>query len=131
MAAALTMAPPALASGYVKNRWAPSVLLDCNTVNCVPLPALIGVDWTLPEDYLLAGTGGWNSSSPLTYSFHWAVCTGRDAQGCQQLGGGFGALSPQVPDDLDEYMTVIVTATNTTGQSAQANASQEIITIPY
>ena len=80
-----------------------------------------------PGHRLIATSGAWKTSSRLKFAFHWALCAAATDQGGTPLAGGTGRLSPRLTSSAaGSYITVVVSATNATSQSAQAYASEQV-----
>jgi WD40 repeat protein len=76
---------------------------------------------------VLVGNGRWQTTSHLSYSFSWELCTAANDTGCAPLTGGIGRISPKLTSaDAGSYLTAEVIATNGTGESAETFASELI-----
>ncbi|HMC72209.1 MAG TPA: hypothetical protein VKJ07_23830, partial [Mycobacteriales bacterium] len=79
------------------------------------LPSITGL---LQDGQVLSvGTGSWNGSEPISYSYQWQLCNGLGL-GCLDIPGAKGPSLPLTPADIGGTLDVVVTATNAAGATS-------------
>jgi hypothetical protein len=97
-----------------------------------PLPAIIEVPQIteVPQvtgvaqvgQVLVATSGGWTGTEPVTAAYQWVRCSAQDPTQCVPIAGATGLSYGPVAEDVDSLLAVVLTVTNSaggaTGQSA-------------
>ena len=99
---------------------APSAVLPAPPVNTAP-PAIAGEAEV--GEALTADHGTWSGTGPLTYEYQWQRCD-FFGNNCVDIAGATDDSYTLTDDDAGHTITVVVTATNSAGDSAGAPSSR-------
>ncbi len=72
---------------------------------------------------LAANPGKWVSDSKLTYSYAWQLCTTAQVASCSPIAGARASTFRLTSAEVGQYVTVIVTATDQSGNTGTSTAN--------
>jgi hypothetical protein len=82
---------------------------------------------------LTTTSGGWSSSSPITFKYQWVRCGtdggAPDGSNCSAVSGGTGQTYKLGHDDVGHRMRAQVTATNSDGSSRSASNASAVVQV--
>ena len=80
---------------------------------------------------LNASEGTWNGSRPLTITYQWRQCTTTALPSCSDIAGATDPAYEVADDDVDQFLRVRVTATNSAGSATRdSGVTQKVVAAP-
>jgi hypothetical protein len=71
---------------------------------------------------LVATSGGWTGSEPVTAAYQWVRCSAQDPTQCVPIAGATGLSYGPVAEDVDSSLAIVLIVTNTAGGASGRSA---------
>jgi RHS repeat-associated protein len=88
------------------------------------LPSVSGMLWE--GQTLTAGTGVWEGSPSLSYTYQWQHCNASGGE-CANITGATGSTRVLAKGEVGETLRVLVTATNSLGSAVSASPASAVV----